>query len=78
MAAYLKVIRQECSDAVHILDRFQNVAKMNQALHNVRGEESRRMKREQKFRRPNSAFVLRELLRYLKTDRAYLLKEAFW
>jgi transposase len=43
---YLKVIRERCSDALHILDRFHIVAKMNQALDEVRAEESRRMQRE--------------------------------
>jgi transposase len=35
-----------CSEALHILDRFHIVAKMNKALDEVRGEESRRMARE--------------------------------
>ncbi len=43
---YLKVIREKCSEALHILDRFHIVAKMNQALDDVRAEESRRMRRE--------------------------------
>jgi transposase len=43
---YLKVIRERCSDALHILDRFHIVAKMNKALDEVRSEESHRMKRE--------------------------------
>jgi transposase len=43
---YLKVIRVRCSDALHILDRFHIVAKMNKALDEVRSEESHRMKRE--------------------------------
>src|SRR5271155_5032781 len=43
---YLKVIRQKCSDALHILDRFHIVAKMNQALDDVRADEARRMKQE--------------------------------
>jgi len=59
---YLKVIREKCSEALHVLDRFHIVAKMNKALDEAR---------EQRFR-------LRDLLRYnLKTVRAYLLKEAF-
>jgi transposase len=40
---YLKVIRQRCSEALHILDRFHIVAKMNKALDEVRASESRRM-----------------------------------
>jgi transposase len=43
---YLKVVREHCSDALHILDRFHIVAKMNKALDEVRAEESRRMKHE--------------------------------
>jgi Transposase and inactivated derivatives len=33
---YLKVIREKCSEALHILDRFHIVAKMNKALDEVR------------------------------------------
>src|SRR5581483_143011 len=40
---YLKVIREKCSEALHILDRFHIVAKMNKALDGVRAAESRRM-----------------------------------
>jgi transposase len=43
---YLKVIREKCSEALHILDRFHIVAKMNNALDEVRTDETRRMKRE--------------------------------
>ena len=43
---YLKVIQEKCSEALHILDRFHIVAKMNKALDEVRAEETRRMKRE--------------------------------
>ncbi len=77
---YLKVIREKCSDALHILDRFHIVAKMNQALDDVRAEEARRMKQEgfhpvlKKSRwlllkrhenlTGNQRFRLRDLLRY--------------
>jgi transposase len=77
---YLKVIREKCSEALHILDRFHIVAKMNQALDEVRAEESRRMHREGRLpvlkksrwlllkREENLAdeqrFRLRDLLRY--------------
>jgi hypothetical protein len=37
------VIRQKCSQALHILDRFHIVAKMNKALDEVRAAESRKM-----------------------------------
>jgi transposase len=43
---YLKVIRERCSQALHILDRFHIVAKMNEALDEVRAEEARRMRQE--------------------------------
>jgi len=43
---YLKVIRQHCSQALHILDRFHIVAKMNDALDDVRAEESRRLRQD--------------------------------
>src|SRR5260370_35987041 len=37
---YLKVIREKCSEALHILDRFHIVAKMNKALDEIRAGES--------------------------------------
>ena len=40
---YLDVIREKCSQALHILDRFHVVAKMNKALDEVRAAEARRM-----------------------------------
>jgi transposase len=43
---YLKVMREKCSEALHILDRFHIVAKMNKALDEVRAGESRRMASE--------------------------------
>jgi transposase len=43
---YLKVIREKCSEALHILDRFHIVAKMNKALDEVRTGESRRIASE--------------------------------
>src|SRR5271169_4969903 len=43
---YLDVIRQKCSQALHILDRFHIVAKMNKALDEVRAAESRHMAQE--------------------------------
>jgi transposase len=77
---YLKVIREKCSEALHILDRFHIVAKMNKALDEVRAEESRRMHREGRMpvlkksrwlllkREENleqeQRFRLRDLLRY--------------
>jgi len=43
---YLKLIRQHCSEALHILDRFHIVANMNKALDKVRAEETGCLKRE--------------------------------
>lgn len=43
---YLKVIREKCSDALHILDRFHIVAKMNKALDEIRAGEARRLSME--------------------------------
>jgi transposase len=40
---YLRVVRDKCSQALHILDRFHIVAKMNEALDDVRAAESRKM-----------------------------------
>jgi transposase len=40
---YLRVVRDQCSQALHILDRFHIVAKMNAALDDVRAAESRKM-----------------------------------
>ena len=42
---YIRVIRERCSQAVHILDRFHIVAKMNDALDDVRAEEARTLTR---------------------------------
>ena len=41
--AYLRVIRERCSNALNILDRFHIVAKMNDALGDVRAAESRKL-----------------------------------
>ena len=40
---YLRVIRERCANAVNILDRFHIVAKMNEALDDVRAAEARRL-----------------------------------
>lgn len=44
--AYLKVIRQEAKKAVHILDRFHVMLKMNKALDKIRAEEARRLQQD--------------------------------
>ena len=77
---YLKVIREKCSEALHILDRFHIVAKMNKPLDEVRAGESRRIASEggvpvlKKSRwlllkreenlKTEQRFRLRDLLRY--------------
>ncbi len=43
---YLDVIREKCSQALHILDRFHIVAKMNKALDEVRAAETRQIARD--------------------------------
>jgi transposase len=42
--SYWGVIREKCSQALNILDRFHMVAKVNKALDDVRSAEARRMK----------------------------------
>src|SRR5213078_2182202 len=77
---YLKVIREKCAEALHILDRFHIVAKMNRALDEIRAGESRRIASEggvpllKKSRwlllkreenlKTEQRFRLRDLLRY--------------
>ncbi len=43
---YLRVIREKCSQALHILDRFHIVAKVNKAVDDVRSAEAKRMVRD--------------------------------
>jgi transposase len=77
---YLTVIREKCSEALHILDRFHIVAKMNKALDEIRAGKSRRIASEggvpvlKKSRwlllkreenlKTEQRFRLRDLLRY--------------
>ena len=42
---YIRMIRERRSQAVHILDRFHIVAKMNDALDDVRADEARTLAR---------------------------------
>src|SRR5262249_39562161 len=90
---YLDVIRLKCSQALHILDRFHIVAKMNKALDEVRASEARRVSRDGFQPLKLSGWCLlktkdhltaqqklrpRDLVRdNLHTVRAYLLKEDF-
>jgi len=43
---YLAMIAKHCPQALNILDRFHIVAKMNDAIDDVRAEEARRMRRD--------------------------------
>src|SRR5437879_711248 len=77
---YLKVIREKCSEALHILDRFHIVAKMNKALDEIRADETRRMRlqgldpvlrksrwlllKRQDSLKDEQRFRLRDILRY--------------
>lgn len=42
--AYLKVITKKASQAIHVLDRFHIMQKMNKAIDEVRAGEARQMK----------------------------------
>jgi transposase len=72
----LKVIREKCSEALHILDRFHIVAKMNKALDEVRAGESRRMAME--GRTPvlkKSRWLLLKREENLKTEQRFRLRD---
>jgi len=43
---YLKVIRKKAPQAIHILDRFHIVAKLNKAIDEIRAGEHRKMKED--------------------------------
>jgi transposase len=43
---YLKVIAKKATQAVHVLDRFHIMAKMNKAIDEVRAAEAKRLKRD--------------------------------
>jgi transposase len=73
---YLKVVREKCSEALHILDRFHTVAKMNKALDEVRAGESRRMASEGK--KPvlkKSRWLLLKREENLKADQRFRLRD---
>ena len=73
---YLKVIREKCSQALHILDRFHIVAKMNKALDEVRAGESRRIASE--GREPvlkKSRWLLLKREENLKTEQRFRLRD---
>jgi hypothetical protein len=75
-AHHLKVIREKCSEALHILDRFHIVAKMNKALDEVRAGESRRMATEGRvpvLRKSRWLLLKRE--ENLKTEQRFRLRD---
>jgi transposase len=73
---YLKVIREKCSEALHILDRFHIVAKMNKALDEVRAGESRRMLREGYMPvLKKSRWLLLKREKNLKTEQRFRLRD---
>ncbi len=73
---YLKVIREKCSQALHILDRFHIVAKMNKALDEVRAGESRRMASEgQTPLLKKSRWLLLKREENLKTEQRFRLRD---
>jgi len=73
---YLKVIREKCSDALHILDRFHIVAKMNKALDEVRAGESRRMSSEGRIPiLKKSRWLLLKREENLKTEQRFRLRD---
>jgi transposase len=87
---YLTVLAQYAGHAVHVLDRFHIMQKMNQAIDEVRASEARRLKEEVLkharwclLKRPENlterqAVKLSELLKCnLKAVRSYLMKEDF-
>jgi transposase len=43
---YLKVIAKKAGQAIHVLDRYHIMAKMNKAIDEVRAEEAKRLKRQ--------------------------------
>src|SRR5947209_19036857 len=73
---YLKVIREKCSDALHILDRFHIVAKLNKALDEVRAAESRLMASEGLMPvLKKSRWLLLKREEKLKTEQRFRLRD---
>jgi transposase len=72
----LQVIREKCSETLHILDRFHIEAKMNKALDEVRAGESRRMATEGRvpvLRKSRWLLLKRE--ENLKTEQRFRLRD---
>ena len=90
---FLKVIKKKAPGAIHVLDRYHIVARMNKAIDKIRAGEAKRLKKDghQPLKHSrwcwlkrawnltqNQAIKLQQLLKYnLQTVRAYLLKEDF-
>jgi len=90
---YLKVIRRKVAHAIHILDRFHIIQKINMAIDEIRAGEHRQLNTKGIFtlkhtrwcilKRPENLtekqqVKLKDLLRHnLQSVRAYLLKEDF-
>ena len=73
---YLKVIREKCSLALHILDRFHIVAKMNKALDEVRAGESRRLAIDGRLPLlKKSRWLLLKREENLKTEQRFRLRD---
>jgi len=73
---YLKVIREKCSAALHILDRFHIVAKMNKALDEVRAAEARRIAFEGRIPvLKKSRWLLLKRGDNLKTEQRFRLRD---
>jgi transposase len=73
---YLKVIREKCSEALHILDRFHIVANMNKALDEVRAGESRRIAFEGRIPvLKKSRWLLLKRGDNLKTEQRFRLRD---
>src|SRR5450759_2983834 len=73
---YLKVIREKCSEALHILDRFHIVAKMNKALDEVRTGEPGSMATEGRTHvLKKSRWLLLKREENLKTEQRFRLRD---
>jgi transposase len=73
---YLKVIREKSSEALHILDRFHIVAKMNKALDEIRAAESRRIASEGGVAvLKKSRWLLLKREENLKTEQRFRLRD---
>jgi transposase len=73
---YLQVIREKCSEALHILDRFHIVAKMNKALDEIRAGESRRIASEGGVSGlKKSRWLLLKREENLKTEQRFRLRD---